>query len=115
MNNVDPIKSCPPFIITETTYYAFVSGDQVHDFLGLYEQLRISLKIPGYFGYNLDALYDILCDLSWIDQDEITIIYLNYFSILNEEVITLFKEIVVEANKEQINNKIIKLDFELTA
>lgn len=32
----------------------------------LYDQLEAELALPGWFGRNLDALADVLSDLSWL-------------------------------------------------
>jgi hypothetical protein len=32
----------------------------------LYDQLQADLALPGWFGRNLDALADVLSDLSWL-------------------------------------------------
>ena len=42
----------------------------VNDF---YSQIQKGLKFPTYFGKNLDALYDCLCDFSWLDAKEVQI------------------------------------------
>ncbi|MEU7003428.1 barstar family protein [Nonomuraea sp. NPDC046570] len=34
-----------------------------------------ALKFPDYFGYNLDALYDCLTDLSWLPDGEHVLIW----------------------------------------
>jgi RNAse (barnase) inhibitor barstar len=34
-----------------------------------------AMWFPGYFGFNLDALYDFLCDLSWINKRKIIILH----------------------------------------
>ena len=36
-------------------------------------QFSNSLHFPDYFGYNFDALYDLLGDLSWLQQKEIIV------------------------------------------
>ncbi|MEU7893466.1 barstar family protein [Nonomuraea sp. NPDC049152] len=36
-----------------------------------------ALKFPSYFGYNLDALYDSLTDLSWLPPGEHVLVWTN--------------------------------------
>ncbi|MFE3453684.1 barstar family protein [Nonomuraea sp. NPDC059194] len=37
--------------------------------------IAAALKFPSYFGYNLDALYDSLTDLSWLPAGEHVLIW----------------------------------------
>lgn len=41
--------------------------------MALFEELYDILKLPGYFGFNWDALYDCLCDFHWIEAHQIII------------------------------------------
>jgi RNAse (barnase) inhibitor barstar len=41
----------------------------------LFSAYKKSGKFPGHFGRNWDALYDCLCDFSWIEQETIVIIH----------------------------------------
>lgn len=54
-----------------------------------------AMWFPGYFGFNWDAMYDFLCDISWIKKRRILIIHNGlpgmevndmgkYFSVLND-------------------------------
>lgn len=36
------------------------------------------LDFPDYFGYNWDALYDFLIDLSWLKEKQIKIIHFDF-------------------------------------
>jgi RNAse (barnase) inhibitor barstar len=40
----------------------------------LLKELNIKLKFP-YFGFNWDALYDLLRDFHWIDQKGIILVH----------------------------------------
>ena len=64
----------------------------------LLEVYNKNFKFP-YFGYNWDALYDCLCDLSWIEEENIIIAHSTikmsdhslrkiYLKILNDVLIS---------------------------
>ena len=54
----------------------------INDF---YSQIQKGLKFPAYFGKNLDALYDCLCDFSWLDAREVHVVLRSYDSFLAKE------------------------------
>lgn len=41
----------------------------------LLRALAEQLQFPSYFGWNWDALYDLLCDFSWIQTHGIAIVH----------------------------------------
>ena len=55
------------------------------EFLPIYNQIQKGLKLPTYFGKNLDALYDCLCDFSWLDAREIHVVMRDYDAFLSKE------------------------------
>ncbi len=55
-----------------------------------HEYIKEKLDFPEYYGENLDALYDCLCELS----DKIIII--TDSSIVDEDIIATFKDASVE-------------------
>lgn len=79
------------YFINETsdinTYNAFVSkiigGNKKED---LFNEMKEKLQFPHYFGNNWDALYDCLCDLSWIDKQRIVLIHENLPNIDNSSL-----------------------------
>lgn len=46
----------------------------------LFIKLAESLEFPDYFGYNWDAVLDLLSDFSWFDENEIIIVFLLIIS-----------------------------------
>ena len=40
----------------------------------LFEYLRKQLRFP-YFGGTWDALYDLLCDLSWLEEEKVVLMH----------------------------------------
>ncbi|MBL7818438.1 MAG: barstar family protein [Saprospiraceae bacterium] len=50
-----------------------------------FQQLQKGLKFPAYFGKNLDALFDCLCDFSWLDAREVHIVLRGYDQFLSKE------------------------------
>jgi RNAse (barnase) inhibitor barstar len=64
----------------------------------LFELLYQLLALPGYFGFNWNALFDCLRDFHWIDQKTIVIVHdqlpeipsldlRTYFEILRDAII----------------------------
>jgi RNAse (barnase) inhibitor barstar len=58
--------------------------------------LASKLKFPNYFGFNWDALWDCIRDLSWIKEEEIIIIY-NDIPKLEEEIFRIYLKLLIEA------------------
>jgi len=58
--------------------------------------LAFNLKFPNYFGFNWDALWDCIRDLSWIKEKEITIIY-DDIPKLEKEVFEIYLKLLIEA------------------
>jgi len=50
-----------------------------------YSELYKKLDFPDYFGYNLNALYDMLTDLSWISFKNLTLVIEKSYLLLSSE------------------------------
>ncbi len=64
---------------------AYIEGSKAETLLDFYQQIQKGLKLPTYFGKNLDALFDCLCDFSWLDAREIHIVLRGYDQFLSKE------------------------------
>ena len=64
---------------------AYIDGSKAETMLDFYQQIQKGLKLPAYFGKNLDALFDCLCDFSWLDAHEIHIVLRGYDLFLSKE------------------------------
>lgn len=58
------VHALPP---TGLIYSARVRGRDMHDSDGVFTQFHEALRLPGYFGWNWNALRDCLTDLHWLD------------------------------------------------
>jgi RNAse (barnase) inhibitor barstar len=65
--------------------YVFIDGNTCDTIEKCYITLAQQLSIPDYFGYNLDALEEVLADLEWIEEEKIIIIVLNSGALLDAE------------------------------
>ena len=63
----------------------------------LFEQLSEKLLFPDYFGFNWDALCDLLCDLHWIEQHKIILIHDDF--VLDKKDLHIYLEILLYAIK----------------
>lgn len=62
-----------------------IDGNEIKDIPAFYELLVYNLSFPGYFGENLDALYDMLLDLQWIKHEAIELVITNFNNFLSDE------------------------------
>ncbi len=66
----------------------------------LFDILARDLDFPDYFGRNWDALYDLLCDFSWIQQRRIVIIHHDLPIDLGEKDSRIYLQILRDAAKD---------------
>jgi RNAse (barnase) inhibitor barstar len=69
-----------------------------------YNTLSSQLRLPDYFGYNLDALDEVLTDLEWIDEDKIIIVVLHAKALLaaEEEMKPDFLNILINCENPRV-------------
>lgn len=62
-----------------------IDGDKARTLRGFYPRIAKNLLFPDYFGKNLDALFDCLCSLEVIGQQEIVLLIRNAQLFLSKE------------------------------
>jgi RNAse (barnase) inhibitor barstar len=67
------------------TLIAVLDGLHIVSMAQFFSSIAKQLELPSYFGKNLDALFDCLCDFSWTDVSHVQIIFKNYDSFLGKE------------------------------
>lgn len=72
-------------VISKSCYIASVDGGKCKNKKITLEEIGNALLFPSYYGHNLDALEECLCDLSWIKHETIYLFINNFDLILNEE------------------------------
>ena len=73
-------------IIAEAdTRVAVVDGRDMHELSGFYDALIKALDFPSYFGQNMDALDEMLHDLSWIPEPGIKLLVLHEEEMLESQ------------------------------
>jgi len=62
-----------------------INGATINTLKDLHDCLKKPLQLPGYYGDNLDALYDVLCDLAWLKERPVQIIIHDFDDFLDGE------------------------------
>lgn len=63
----------------------FIDGNTCDTMEKCYATLVQQLSLPDYFGFNLDALEEVLADADWIKEKRVHIIILNEKELLKNE------------------------------
>ena len=85
-------------------FATLVDRAPVFDKTTLLHALYQACRMPGYFGFNWDALESILRDFSWLEARAYVLVF-DDFALLNErapEVADTFADIVKEVNTERL-------------
>ncbi|MEU9163915.1 barstar family protein [Streptomyces sp. NPDC048424] len=61
-------------LLTGRTYVARLDGRQMCDTDAVFRQFYDELRLPDYFGWDWDALFDCLRDLEWLAADQYVVI-----------------------------------------
>lgn len=61
----------------------------------LLNELKDKLLFPDYFGGNWDALYDCLCDLSWISKPSISLRH-RHLPQLDDDNMKIYLNILID-------------------
>ena len=86
-------------------HIARIDGLKTRTLKKLYKKLGSRLEFPDYFGNNLDALADMLSDLSWLEAPNVILYIKNmdgFLSSENEENRNMVFEIFDESTSGQI-------------
>ncbi len=62
-----------------------LNGFLMQDFNGFFEEFSKGFKLPEYFGHNLNALSDLMRDLSWLGKHGFVILTRHTEKILAKE------------------------------
>jgi RNAse (barnase) inhibitor barstar len=84
----------PQSFISDVDFVAHLSGIKSED--ELFKQLSDNLKLPNYFGYNWNSVYDCIRDFHWIEQKKIILVH-DDFPQLNEHELSTYLQVLFEA------------------
>lgn len=97
MSNLIYSQEINKYKIPDTYLVEIPSGiSSKQDLLKIYAEL---LKFPDYFGFNWDALEDLLMDLSWLHEKKVVVFHNDLPSLSNEDI-QLYLSILDNASSE---------------
>jgi RNAse (barnase) inhibitor barstar len=79
----------------EDYYFAFLEKE-INNQEQLFRRLYDVLQLPGYFGFNWNALYDCLTDFHWIKNKSI-ILYHEELPKLTQEELKIYLDLLRDA------------------
>ncbi len=88
MKNIKQLKENYLAVVAADLLILVIDGEQNTTLPDLYKNFATGLSFPDYFGNNLDGLYDMLCDLNWLEDknvERVHVVLRNYDSILKSE------------------------------
>jgi hypothetical protein len=50
-----------------------LDGEKCQTLRGFYEAIAEAMEFPDDFGFNIDSLDEMLCNLSWIEEEKIAV------------------------------------------
>ncbi len=65
----------------------------------LFKQLSDNLLFPDYFGYNWNAIFDLLCDFHWIEQKKVVLVHDDLPNLKKREL-DIYLEVLVDSIRD---------------
>jgi len=62
----------------------------------LFKLIYTNLKLPGYFGFNWDALFDCLRDFHWVNEQIIVLIH-EALPSLEDKILIIYLRILLDS------------------
>ena len=62
-----------------------LDGEKCQTLRGFYEAIAEAMEFPDDFGFNIDSLDEMLCNLSWIEEEKIAVYTENSEHFLSKE------------------------------
>ncbi len=91
----------------------YINGSDCTTKTDLFNTFSEVFEFPDYFANNWDSFDELICDLSWISEDEIQLKVSNYNDLLSkasDEDQDIFYEIL--SNVEEYSEKTFTIEFE---
>ena len=82
-------------VCSEDTFVAYIPINIATE-EGLFAEFNKQLCFP-YFGFNWDALYDLLCDFHWITQAKIIIVHNDIPLLKDKESFYIYIDLLFDA------------------
>ncbi|SEA84294.1 Barstar (barnase inhibitor) [Thiothrix caldifontis] len=96
MNNFKFSENIESYLVSAKDIFIskIASGIKTRD--ELFTSLYNTLLLPGYFGFNWDALFDCLRDFHWIDEYLVIIVHED-LPTLSEEELRIYLHLLADA------------------
>ena len=107
---MDKVKTTPAnYYRIDNERLVFIDGNTCDTLAKCYTTLAQQLSLPDYFGFNLDALEEVLADADWIEEDKIHIIILNEADLLKNDLSrkNAFLEIITQNDNKKMDVTIL--------
>jgi RNAse (barnase) inhibitor barstar len=63
-------------------FIGVIDGGQCKTLVDFIDQVGKAFHFPDYFGENMDAVWDCIRDLEWIDKEDYALVIINYDNFL---------------------------------
>jgi RNAse (barnase) inhibitor barstar len=75
-------------------FVGIIDGNECNDLKSFLKNIGIAFHFPDYYGQNLNAFYECINDLDWIDENKYALVIENSKSFLSNEPANVRSEII---------------------
>jgi RNAse (barnase) inhibitor barstar len=82
-------------------YIGKIDGSKAKNYKDFFQSMAAAFEFPDYFGHNMNALWDCMTDLDWLDRRNYALVITNFSDLLKDEksgerdsIMTFLEEII---------------------